>query len=105
MSDSSEFYLPTDSLLKSMVLEHVNDRSWDDDLIQEARIHVWRVQSKKPGRSRAWYNKCARTRIREVAKRQTFTGHSGRRGYPMDPLRRPHDSLDEIYDTIMQYGL
>lgn len=88
-------YFPTDSLLTSMALEISHDRSMDDDLIQEARIHVWLVQQRKPGMSRAFYNKCARTRIAEVSKRQTFTGHTGKRGVPIDPLRRPHDSLDD----------
>jgi hypothetical protein len=95
---ATDFYQPTESLLVTMVREIRHERDLDDDLIQEARIHVWRVQQSKPGRSNAFYNKCARTRIREVSTRQTFLGHTGRRGYPADPLRRPHDSLDEGWE-------
>lgn len=80
----------------AMVAEQVADRNLWDDLVQEAAIHVWRLRRRGGEHTEAYYRKAARMRIRECASRQTWLGHTGRQGVPIDPLRRPHDSLDRI---------
>jgi len=85
-------------LLYAMALEHVDNRSLWDDVVQEAMIHVWRLVERDPNHSAAYFHKCARTRIQEVSKRQTWLGHTGTRGVPIDPLRRSHHSLDRLVD-------
>lgn len=87
---------PDDKLFYAMVRENVLDRNMWDDLVQEARIHDWKMRTEHPGMSPQWYHKCARRRINEVSKRQTWTGYTSHRGHPIDPLRRAHDSLDQM---------
>jgi DNA-directed RNA polymerase specialized sigma24 family protein len=94
--------LPDDALLYAMAREHVADRNLWDDCVQEARIHIWKLRRRDVPHSEAYLNKAARNRIREVATRQTWLGHSGRHGYPVDPLRRAHDSLDALRESAMQ---
>lgn len=81
-------------LFYAMARDHVDDRNIWDDCVQEAAIHVWRLKQRGEDHPPAYYHKAARMRIKEVAMRQTWLGHTGRRGVPIDPLRRPHDSLD-----------
>jgi hypothetical protein len=91
--------VPDAALYYAMVAEHVADTSIWDDCIQEAAIHVWKLQQRGVEQTPAYYHKAARRRIKEVATRQTWTGHSGRHGKAVDPLRRPHDSLDLMRET------
>lgn len=91
-----ECHLPDAQLYYAMVKEHVEDRSMWDDCVQEAAIHVWRLQQRGQDHPPAWYWKAARRRIKEVATRQTWTGYESKRGHPIDPLRRPHSSLDAM---------
>ena len=83
-------------LLWIMAREHVDDRNLHEDCVQEALIRVWQVAERQPRASPQYLRACARRRIQEVAKRQTWLGHTGKHGHPTDPLRRAHDSLDAI---------
>lgn len=96
--------LPNAPLYYAMAAEHVDDRSIWDDCVQEAAIHVWRLQQRGLDHPPRYYHLAARRRIKEVAKRGTWTGHTGRHGRPMDPLRRPHDSLDAMFETTSTHG-
>lgn len=93
--------LPDARLYYAMVKEHVDDRNLWDDCVQEAAIHVWRLQQRGIEHPDSYYHQAARRRIKEVAKRQTWLGHTGQRGpaHPIDPLRRPHDSLDQMAEA------
>lgn len=93
--------IPDARLYYAMAREHVNDPGMWDDCVQEAAIHVWKLQERGEDHPPAWYHKAARRRIQEVAQRQTWTGFQGHRGYPIDPLRRPHSSLDEIMEHAL----
>lgn len=88
--------LPDAPLLYSMVAEHVDDQNIWDDCVQEAAIHVWRLKRRGGEHPDSYYHRAARQRIKEVAKRQTWLGHTGKQGKPIDPLRLPHDSLDQL---------
>lgn len=91
--------VPDAALYYAMAREFVRNPSLWDDCVQEAAIHVWRLQQRGLEHSPGYYHKAARRRIQEVSQRQTWTGHSGRNGKPIDPLRRPHDSLDVLRET------
>ena len=81
---------------RTMAAELVYDRSIRDDCTQEALIRVWEILTRKPDASRPYVHTSMRNRIKEVSSRQTFVGHTGSRGAPVDPLRRPHASIDEM---------
>lgn len=83
-------------LLYAMAREHVDNKALWDDVVQEAMIHVWKLVERNPDHPAAYFHKCARTRIQEASKRQTWTGHTGVRGKLIDPLRRSHWSLDQL---------
>jgi hypothetical protein len=94
--DALSLGLPDARLFYAMAKQFVDDRNIWDDCVQEAAIHVWRLQQRGVEHPPAYYRKAARLRICEVAKRQTWFGYESHRGHPIDPLRRPHDSLDQI---------
>jgi DNA-directed RNA polymerase specialized sigma24 family protein len=100
--DTRPFGPALDRMFYAMAKDYVSDRSLWDDCVQEARIHVWKLRQRGVPRTEAYYNKAARNRIINMGSRQTWLGHSGHHGYPVDPLRRPHDSLDLMYETAMQ---
>lgn len=100
--DSRPFGVAMDHMLYAMAREYIEDRNLWDDCVQEARIHLWKLRQRGVPLSEAYSNKAARHRIMEVGRRQTWLGHSGRHGYPVDPLRRAHDSLDALNETAMQ---
>jgi DNA-directed RNA polymerase specialized sigma24 family protein len=89
----------SDSLLYVMAREHVEDSSMIDDCVQEARIKVWQVERAYGSKSPAYMNQVARRRIKEVSKRQTWTGHTGKHGKAIDPIRLPHESLDQLLES------
>jgi DNA-directed RNA polymerase specialized sigma subunit, sigma24 homolog len=81
---------------RAIAAELVYDRSLRDDCVQEALIRVWEILKREPDASRPYIHKSIKRRIMDISMRQTFTGHAGRQGVPVDPLRRPHNSLDEM---------
>jgi hypothetical protein len=91
--------LPDAPLYYAMAREHVDDPNLWDDCVQEAAIHVWRLKRRGLEQSDGYYRLAARRRIKEVATRQTWTGYTSQRGRPVDPLRKPHDSLDQIRES------
>lgn len=86
-------------LLQIMVSERVTDPAARDDILQEARIAVWKAMG-RPHMADAYLHTAARRRIEEVRDRQTWTGHTRRHGQPTDPLRQSRtDSLDRMLDV------
>lgn len=98
-SDTLMMQVPDAPLFYAMAKEHVEDPNLWDDCVQEAAIRVWQLQRRGGDHSQAYYHQAARRRIKEVATRQTWLGHSGRHGKPIDPLRMAHDSLDAIHEA------
>src|SRR5690242_6126383 len=93
--------IPDMKLYYAMVAEHVDDKSIWDDCAQEAAIKVWQLE-RRGGYAPGQLHRAARRRIHEVATRQTWLGHTGTHGKPIDPLRRSHDSLDAIREALGQ---
>lgn len=97
--DVQEVIERKERLLQIMVSERVTDPAVRDDILQEARIAVWKALS-RPHHSDAYLHTAARRRIEEVQARQTWTGHTRVHGQPTDPLRQSStDSLDRLMDV------
>lgn len=96
--------VPDARLYYAMAREHVDDPNLWDDCVQEAAIHVWRLQRRGIDHPPRYYHLAARRRIKEVAKRGTWTGYTSQQGRPVDPLRRPHSSLDAMFETISTHS-
>lgn len=99
--DVQEVIERKERLLQIMVSERVTDPSVRDDILQEARIAVWKAMS-RAYESDAYLHTAARRRIEEVRSRQTWTGHTRVHGQPTDPLR---DSRTDSLDRLMDVGL
>lgn len=84
-------------LLQIQVSERNSDTNVRDDLIQEARITVWRVLSKRPDASPAYVHASTGKRVVELVTRgHQWFGMEGRQGLERDPLRRiDRDSFDD----------
>lgn len=71
----------------------------DEDLVQEARIAVWRALAKHPDATRSYLDQAATWRIRAVLRGESLTGearpHGGKDIEP-DPLRTPHAGSDGV---------
>lgn len=92
-----------DRLNRIRAAEHAHPQAESDDLTQEGRIVVWEVASKRPESTREYLSAAAAMRIREVANRQTWTGHTRAHGQPTDPLRnRAKESLDDPDYTLIE---
>lgn len=91
--------IPDAPLYYMMAAEHVDDPSIWEDCVQEAAIHVWRLQQRGLNQSHGYYMQAARRRIKEVSKRGTFLGYTSQRGRPVDPLRKGCLSLDAMLET------
>jgi DNA-directed RNA polymerase specialized sigma24 family protein len=85
-----------EGLIKMQVREKVFDPSKWDDCEQEARIRVWEILRDRPEVSRGYIARATGRRIAEVSIRGLTTGHSGKRGKSIDPLRRDCISLDAL---------
>lgn len=84
-----------DRLIQIQVSEQSRDTGIRDDLINEARLTVWEVLSKKPDAT-GLLSVATRRRINELVQRgQRWTGMDTKHGHPVDPLRRPHETTDD----------
>lgn len=101
MTEAEERILERERLLAIQASERLGQWWGDfDDLVQEGRIALWEVATKRPDAPGAYFNAAAGMRISEAAARGKWTGMPSQRGKPsVDPLRRPdRDSLDERDD-------
>ena len=88
--------LEKERLLQIQVSERNRDPNLRDDLINEARITVWRVLEKHPDASPAYVHTSSGNRIKEIVSGGIWFGMQGRQGLERDPLRRSErDSLDD----------
>lgn len=84
-----------DRLIQIQVSEQSRDGSIRDDLINEARLTVWKVLCEKPDAT-GLLSVATKRRIGELVQRgQRWTGMETKHGHPIDPLRRPHETVDD----------
>ncbi len=88
-------------LIQIMVAERCSDPNLRDDALQEGRISIWRESQRGRARTDAYLHTAARTAITHALTRDLWTGRpEGRTAKPVDPMRRPRDSLDALaYDA------
>jgi DNA-directed RNA polymerase specialized sigma24 family protein len=84
-------------LLQIQVSERNRDAAIREDLIQEARITLWRVLERKPDAAPAYLHASTAQRLTELVTRgYQWFGMTGRQGLERDPLRRvDRDSFDD----------
>lgn len=83
-------------LIEIQVSERNQDVNLREDLIQEARITVWKVLEKRPDAPGAYIHASTAKRIAEVLRGGTMTGQPTNQGKPRDPIRRKdRDSFDD----------
>ena len=74
-----------------------------EDVVQEARIAIWqaagRADAARGGAHAKWLTQAAKWRMRDVARRSTWTGHTRSRGNAADPLLRPHASVEKAAEA------
>ena len=91
-----------------------------DDLLQEALVHLWRIETKHPGQSTSWYLQSCSFHLRHCLSRGRSVDSSKRRSLqielpedeePWDELVCPADELSvlaqmemrEIIDLLSRY--
>lgn len=97
MTELDDLIRSKERLIQIQVSERSADPNVRDDLLNEARIAIWEVATKRPGAPPAYIHASTGKRITEVATRGKFTGQPSQRGKPsVDPIRRKdRDSFDD----------
>lgn len=98
--DSDLFFeakiIERERLIRMQAAERISDATLWDDVLNEARITVWEVVSKRPDAPGPYINAAVGKRITEVVMRGVWTGMEGHRGKAIDPIRRKdRDSFDD----------
>jgi RNA polymerase sigma factor (sigma-70 family) len=78
--DVTELLARKERLLQIIVSERAPDPTTRDDVLQEARIIIWKLAD-KPRRDDGYLHGAVRHRVDDVRDRQTWTGHTGTRGH------------------------
>lgn len=71
-----------------------------DDLAQEGALRAMRAAELHPELGEGHYLWAAKQRVKDKIKHRTWTGQDASTGTPVDPLRRPHSSTDEIFAEV-----
>jgi RNA polymerase sigma factor (sigma-70 family) len=92
----------TRCLLLGMVRRLTSERAWEEDLVQEALIHLWMREFEHPGQSRSWYIQSCRLYLQNyLRKGRSVDGGNHRRAASLpiteeeqkDPEPRVDDTL------------
>jgi len=75
--------------------EVCHDASIRDDVMQEARIIVYKISKDHPEVGHGYYVNSVKRSILNSVQRRSWTGSERPRGAPIDPLRRDTDSLQD----------
>jgi len=78
--DVTELIQQKEALLQIIVSERAPNPVTRDDVLQEARIIIWKLAN-KPRRNDGYLHAAVRHRVDDVRDRQTWTGHTGTRGH------------------------
>lgn len=83
-------------LLQIQTAERSTDPNDWHDLLNEARITIWEVLSRRPDAPAAYIHASTAKRLTEVTMRGKWYGQPSQRGRPADPLRgKDRDSFDD----------
>lgn len=85
-----------------------DDRNLHDDLVQEGRIHVWKLMERNEQRPKQYYVVAAKRRMRDICSGNGMpVGHIPHRGWVdvMHPRRPPVDSYEKIVSDAYEWDV
>ena len=84
-------------LAKRITARYVNMNDLEhEDIVQEAALEILQAAERRPDMPEAYLVGAGRRQVWEKSKERTWTGMATNMGTPVDPLRRPHGSVDEM---------
>jgi RNA polymerase sigma factor (sigma-70 family) len=93
----------TRGLLRGMVRRLTIEHALEEDLIQEAIIHLWLQEREHPGQSHAWYIQSCRLHLQNFLRKGRSVDAGKRRraaGFPLEPTT-PKDLETPVDDTLL----
>jgi len=93
----------TRGLLRGIVRRLTTERGLEEDLIQEAIIHLWLREREKPGQSRSWYIQSCRLHLQNFLRRGRSVDDGKRRHVAGPPIAvEPQEDLEaRVDDTLL----
>jgi len=88
--------------LERMVARLTAHSLWYEDLVQEALIHLWREERRRPGQSACWYLRSCQFHLRnQMRLGRSIDSPKRRNGFvaPRDGDADPHGYLDSLADS------
>jgi DNA-directed RNA polymerase specialized sigma24 family protein len=91
-----------------MVRWITTDASLRDDLMQEALIHLWLMQARRPGQTRSWYLQSCRFHLRHYLAAGRSIDSVKRRHCRLEqqvsedeePISEPSDSGNSVFTSV-----
>src|SRR5207247_6010846 len=101
--DAHRLELPeTYATLVRVVATVTPDRGLQEDLLQEAMIHLWRLSNGRPGQSPSWYFKsCQHHLLNLLRKGRSIDSLKHRKGR----IRLPDPAADDSSESSSLYAL
>jgi RNA polymerase sigma factor (sigma-70 family) len=82
-------------LLRAIVQRADRDPSWHDDLWQECMIHLWRIESERPGQTLSWYLQSCRFHVINQLRSGRSVDSRSREDHVLLAADDENDPLDE----------
>ena len=95
----------TRDLLRGMVRRLAARRAWEEDLLQEAVIHLWFRENERPGQSASWYIQSCRFHLLNLLRKGRSIDSAKRHSTAALPDADAEDEAQEaadpgIHDTL-----
>jgi RNA polymerase sigma factor (sigma-70 family) len=93
-------------LLKHIVHKVATDSMLQEDLMQEALIHLWRQESQRPGQTRSWYLQSCRFYLQNYLSQGHSVDSMKRRharcplSLPLEPADCEHPNFDSTVESV-----
>jgi RNA polymerase sigma factor (sigma-70 family) len=91
----------TRGLLRGLVRRLTTERALDEDLIQEALIHLWLREKERPGQSQSWYIQSCRLHLQNFLRKGRSVDHGNRRRGAGPPIEPHEDHEARADDTLL----
>ena len=92
----------TRGLLRGMVRRLTAEPAQEEDLIQEAIIHLWLRETEKPGQTQSWYIQSCRLHLQNVLRRGRSVDGRRRRQIGDPPIEiEPQEDLEARVDNTL----
>jgi RNA polymerase sigma factor (sigma-70 family) len=92
----------TRGVLRGMVRRLTTERALEEDLIQEAIIHLWLRERESPGQSRSWYIQSCRLHLQNFLRKGRSVD-DGKRRHTRGPVieMEPQEDLEARVDNTI----